>query len=113
MPPSRGGGSELDLCLGVPDDLVAGLLSDGVHDRTAVLHLAHKAGHDDLLLRYAHPAELHGKALEVSWSACRLGLRPRDLGHAPQAVEDPPWQPDGFRELLVDANRVEVAEAPA
>jgi hypothetical protein len=38
-----------------------------------------------------------------------LGLGARDLGHRPQAVEDPARQADRARELVVDVDRVEVA----
>ena len=52
------------------------------------------AGDDDLLADHAHPAELDAEPLEMLGAAGRLGVRPRDLGHRPQAVQDPAGEPD-------------------
>ncbi len=51
MAPDRAPALELELGLGVADDLLAGLLGDRVDDRPAVPDLADGAGDDDLLLR--------------------------------------------------------------
>ena len=42
-------------------------------------------------------------------AARRLGLRARYLSHRPQPVQDPARKADGFGELLIDVDRVEVA----
>ena len=85
------------------------LLGDRVDQHAAVGGLAHGASDHDLLLGHAHAAKLDREALEMLGAAGRLGLRARDLGHRPEAVQDAPGQADGARELLVDVDRVEVA----
>ena len=57
----------------------------------------------------ADAAELDLEALEPVGTAELLRVRPCDLRHRVQAVQDPAGQPDLPGELLVDVDRVEVA----
>src|SRR4029079_548255 len=100
---------DLQLRLGVADDRAAVLLGDGVHRRDAALDGRDAPGHGDLGLWDAHAAERHAEALERVRAARGLGLRPGDLRHRPQAVEDLPREPDLVGEVVVDVDRVEVA----
>src|SRR5947209_6059177 len=80
-PPGRRS-ARLELRLGVADDLVAVLLGDGVDERPPVANLLDGAGHDDLLLRKAHPPELNREALEPAGVvAGGRRVRARDLCH--------------------------------
>src|ERR1700686_2074595 len=99
---------DLHLGLGVANDPLAVLLGEGVDDGAPVGDLADGAGDEHLLLGYAHAAKLNGEALEVLGPTGGLGLGAGDLSHAPETVQDTPWQPDGTREILVDVDWVEV-----
>src|SRR5438270_793407 len=86
-PPPGRRSARLELRLGVADDLVAVLLGDGVDERPPVANLLDGAGHDDLLLRKAHPPELNREALEPAGVvAGSRRVRARDLCHPVEAV---------------------------
>src|SRR5690349_17684235 len=65
---------------------------------------------DDLLLGQADAAELHGQPLQLARvAAAGIDRCTRNLGHAPEPVQDVPREADRLRELGVQVNRVEVA----
>src|SRR4051794_13424039 len=107
--PLRPTSTGADLGLSVSDDGSPGLFCNCFYDRDAIFLLADRRAHDDLLLGHPHAAELHAEALEPVGTATALGLRPRDLGHGVEAVQDLAGQADLLGELLVDVDRVEVA----
>jgi hypothetical protein len=57
----------------------------------------------------AHRAELDRQRGERLGASERLGVGTGDLGHRPQAVQDPARQTDRAGELVVDVDRVEVS----
>ena len=71
--------------------------------------LAHGSRHDDLLAELPHPTELNRQRLQLLRPAGGVGVRPRDLRHHPQPVQDPARKADAACELFVDVDRVEVS----
>src|SRR5436853_746796 len=100
---------QLEFGLSVLDQRRLALGGDGIDDDAAALSRFDRASDNDLLLGDAHPTHLHREALQrprVAVGEGRVGFRHQP--HRVEAVEDVPRQPDGFRELVVDVDRVEV-----
>src|SRR5215218_7719174 len=104
---------QAQLGLGVADDPLAALLGLGRdHDARGAL-LLDRACDRDLLLGEAHPPKLDGQPLESARVAAgRVHVRPGDLGHRVEAVQDVARQADLLGELGVDVDRIEIARCP-
>src|SRR3954447_10361082 len=100
---------ERELGLGVADDAAVALRGLGLGHDLAVTGLLHGRGDNDLLLGDPHAPELDRQAPQRARIARRLGVRPGDLRHRVEAVEDVAGQAHSLRELGIDVDRVEVA----
>src|SRR6476646_8896778 len=77
---------QLDLCLGVADELIPALLGDSVDHDTVAVDRLDRAADGDLLLGHSHAAELHAEALQGAGVAvCQPGVGAGDEAHHVEA----------------------------
>src|SRR4029077_11439839 len=101
---------QLYFSLGILDRHVLALGGDDIYRRLAVLDRLDRAADDDLGLRRTHATKLDREAFHrARIAANRFGAGTGDEAHHVEAVQDRIGQPDRFRELGVDVDRVEVA----